>query len=295
MIFQLNYIIYIIYSFFILIGLYFCLLIYKKYSFTTFKSFDKEIITDKKKSSKSLKKNRKYHTSLISNTSTKIKKLKNQYKIKSTEKTYEDIKFISSKPNYINCINKNYSNKNDTNDICGLKTNEELKKIKNYENDNIIKNIAQIYLKTKEDYYKIFVNSENNTHIIKNLEDFEIFHKNNLISNNNINFNVLIALFNSTKHMYIFVNQTKMIKIIHNKEYDDICNMIEKNSGSFMLEDAYGNNIIGYGSYSQSDINPYDIKKIFFSNSPNCEKNKNYKLLCEFNYIKIYFYVCNPI
>lgn len=299
MIFQLNYIIYVIYSFLILLGLYFCLLIYKKISFMIFKSFDKEIITDKKnysKTSKSSKKNQKYHTSLISNTPTKIKKIKNQYKIKSTEKTYEDIKFVSSKPNYINCINKNVSN---TNDLCGLETNEEFKKIKNYVNDNITKNITQIYLKTKEDFYKIFINSENNTHIIKNLDDFETFHKNSLISNNNINSNInsniYICLFNSTKHMYIFVNQNKMIKIIHNQEYDDISDMIEKNNGSFMLEDVNGNNIIGYGSYSQSDINPYQIKKIFFSNSPNYETNKNYKLLCEFNYIKIYFYVCNNI
>ena len=86
-----------------------------------------------------------------------------------------------------------------------------------------------------------------------------------------------------------------MIKIIHNDEYNDICNMIEKNNGIFMLNDTNKNYIIGFGSYTQSKINSDDIKKIFFSNSVNCELNKNFKILNNFQFIKIYFYICNNI
>lgn len=283
-----NYIIYIIYSFLFLFGLYICLLIYKKYSFAIFNLFDNEIITSEKCSEKT-NKYKGYHTSLISNTSKKIKKIKSQYKIKSTEKTYEELKFITQKPNYINLSNINVHKLNYEN-INGLD------KIKNYNEDDIVQKTTKVYLKTKQEFVSQFVCSKTNKYFITNINDFELFHKNNL--SNNSNSNILIKFYNMDnlpEHKYIFVNQCKMIKIINNKEYNNICDIIEKNNGSFMLEDVDGNNIVGYGSYSQSNINSHDIKKIFFSNTSNCETNKNYKLLCEYTCIKIYFFVCNSV
>lgn len=290
MVYYFNYIIYIIYSFLFLFCSYICLLIYKKYSFTIFNLSNDEILTNEKYSEKVNKKKNynKYHTSLVSNTSKKIKNIKSQYKIKSTEKTYEEIKFISQKPNYINLSNINMHKFNFKN-IIGIH------KIKNYNDDILIQKITEVYLKTKQEFISQFVCSETNKYFINNINEFSSFHKNNLPNCSNTN--ILIKFYNGNnlpEHKYIFVNQYKMIKIINNEEYDNICNMIEKNNGTFMLEDT-NNNIIGYGSYLQSEITSSDIKKIFFSNSPNCEINKNYKLLCEYTNIKIYFYVCNLI
>lgn len=284
--FYLNYIIYIIYSFLFLFSIYVCLLIYKKY---TFLIFNNELITSEKYCEKN-KKKIKSNQALISNTSKRIKKLKSQYKIKSTEKTYEEIQFISQKPNYINVSNTDMYKF----DFINI---ENIDKIKNYNEDAIVKKITQIYLKTKQAFYTQFVNSETNKYYINNISDFSTFHKNSL-SNNSLNnsSNILIKFYNENNmlnHMYIFVDEKKMIKIINNVEYDNICNMIEKNNGPFMLEDIKC--IIGYGSYSQSENNLHDIKKIFFNNTTDCKKNKNYKLLCKYNFIKIYFYICNVI
>lgn len=291
MVYYFNYIIYIIYSFLFLFCSYICLLIYKKYSFAIFNLYNNEILTSEKYSDKVNKKknHNKYNTSLLSNTTKKIKKIKSKYKIKSTEKTYEEIKFISQKPNYINLSNINMHKFNFKN-IIGID------KIKNYNDDDSIQKITEVYLKTKQEFIYQFVCSETNKYFINNINEFSLFHKNNLPNCSNIN--ILIKFYNENnlpEHKYIFVNQYKMIKIINNEEYDNICNMIEKNNGTFMLEDTNNNNIIGYGSYSQSEITSSDIKKIFFSNYPNCKTNKNYKLLCEYNSIKIYFYVCNVI
>lgn len=292
MVYYFNYIIYIIYSFLFLFSIYICLLMYKNFSFVIFDLFDNEIITSEKCSEKINKKKNKhnvYHTSLISNTLKKIKKIKSQYKIKSTEKTYEEIKFVTHKPNYINLSNVDIQKFN-------FENIDELDKIKNYNNDEVVQKITKVYLVTKQEFISHFVCSETNKYFINNINDFSLFHKNNL--SNNSNANILIKFYdgdNSPEHKYIFVNQYKMIKIINNNEYDNICNMIEKNNGAFMLEDDSGNNIIGYGSYSQSPLNPSDIKKIFFSNSANCDSNKNCKLFCEYTSIIIYFYVCNSI
>ena len=288
MIFSLNYIIYIIYSFLLLFALYICLLAYKKYSFIIFNMFDKEIIISEKYSEKKNKKHNQLHTSLIANTSKKIKKLKNKYKIKLTEKTYEEIKFISHKPNYI--IYGNTSNLN-------FKNINNLNKIKKYNENITVQKITQIYLETKQIFYTKFIDSKTNKYFINNINDFKLFHKANLFNNSNTN--ILIKFYNNTnidKHIYIFVLQHKIIKIINNDEYDNICIMIEKNNGIFMLnDDDEKTNIIGYGSYIQSKINSNDIKKTFFSNSLNYETNKNFKILNEFQFIKIYFYVCNKI
>lgn len=286
MAYYFNYIIYIIYSFLFLFCSYICLLIYKKYSFIIFNLFNDEIITSEK-TIKKTKKHKVYNTSLISNTSKKIKKIKSQYKIKSTEKTYEEIKFITQKPNYINLSNINAYKFN-------FENINRLDKIKNYNDDVIVQKITKVYLETKQEFISQFVCSDTNKYFITDINNFGFFYKNNLSNN----LNILIKFYNDDKlleHKYIFVNQYKMIKIINNKEYDNICDMIEKNNGAFMLEDDDGNNIIGYGSYSQSQLNPLDIKKIFFSNASGCESNKNYKLLCEYTSIKIYFFICNSI
>lgn len=299
MLYYLDYIIYIIYSFLMLLVLYLLILIYKKYSFMVFDILDKEIIISDKYSEK-----KKYQKILPSqspspspsNTIKKIKKLKKQYKIKSTEKTYEDIKFISNKPNYINLHTNTNTNTNTNIFISTI----NIKKIKNYENDKNVKKISNDYLKTKQEFFNLFVDSENGKYYINGLNEFELFHKNSMISNDYLNSNILIKFYNdstSKTHIYMFVNQNKMIKIINDKEYDNICDMIEKNNGIFILEDINKINtyVIGYGSYTQSNLNLSDIKKIFFSNIPNYKSNKNYKILSEFSCVKIYFYICNEI
>lgn len=282
MILSFGYIIYIIFSFLFLVLVYIYLQKYKKYSFELFNKFSDELITSEKYSN-----NKKNSSSLTSNKKKKINKIKKLFKIKSTEKTYEDIKFVSNKPNYINFNN----NKNKYLDIENI---INLTKIKNYNTDEIINNTTQIYLKTKQEFYDLFINSVNNKYYINNITDFELFHKNNL---NCTNSNILIKFYNTdiNKYSYIFVKDNKMIKIVYNSEYDNICDMIDKNNGIFMLEDINNNNFIGYGSSIQEQLNTEDLKRIFFNNDPNYKNNKNYKLLSDYKYIKIYFYICNQV
>ena len=287
MIFNLNYVIYIGYSFSVLFILYLCLLVYKKYSYIIFDSREKIILSEKYHKKKSNK---------ISDqsTSNKIKNIKKYFKIKSTEKTFEDIKYISNKPNHINVnkdnlINNTFENKNI----------EHFKKIKNFNNDITVKKITNVYLNTKQKFYDAFVNAENNEYFINNFDDFYLFHKNNINHTNFNKNNILLKFFNQddNKYIYLYVKQSEMIKIIYYEEFDNICKMIEKNNGIFILNDGTEKNkyFIGYGHFIQSDLNLNNLKNIFFHNIKNYELDKNYKLFCEFNLIKIYFYVCNEI
>ena len=282
MIFNINYIIYIVYSFLILFVLYISLLLYKKFSYHVFNSEEKIILSEKKTKKKKVS---------LTSTTNKIKNIKKCFKIKSTEKTYEDIKFISTKPNYINIKNSNTPNEIVNKTIYG-----DLKKIKDYSNDNSVQKITSIYFDTKQQFYDIFVNTENDEFFIKNLNDFCLFHKNNM---NQTNINILLKFYNEDNdlYMYVFVNQNKMIKIIYNDEYNNICDIIEKNNGIFILNDydIINKYFIGYGNYTKSELNLNDVKNIFFPNTNNYETNKNYKLFSEFKFIKIYFYICNEI
>lgn len=287
--FYSEYIIYIIYSFLTLFCMYIGLELYKKYSFKIFKMFKKsndEIITSEKYSTRK------------KNTVKKVKKIKNHYKIKSTEKTYEDIKFISNKPNYISVANTNNMKHNEIFNLENLNCSDDLEKkfcsnkIKNYDK---IKKIACVYLKTKQEFYNTYINSETGEYFINNLKDFEEFYKNALDKlNKSNNTNILMLFYNDNENtQYIYINKNKMIKILYSEEYENIANMIEKNNGPFMLEDVNNNYIMCYGGYVCTQLNLNDIKKVFFSNISNYSTNKNYLLLKEFKFIKIYFYTCN--
>jgi hypothetical protein len=47
------------------------------------------------------------------------------------------------------------------------------------------------------------------------------------------------------------------------------------------------------GKYTKSEVQYEQIKNIFFKNSSFTEKqNNNFKILNEFKYIKIYFFIC---
>lgn len=290
MIFSVNYIIYIVYSFLILFVLYICLQIYKNYSFYIYRQNVKILSSEK-----SLKKKHKTTpdvSTILTSNKIKIRNLKKKFKIKSTEKTFENIKFILNKPNYIN-INNSTNSKIITNQICNNNIISNFKKIINYDNNKKIQEITKIFLSTKQDFFNTFVNSKTNEYFIKNLNDFYLFYK---INNTNIfNNNILLKFYNDDKYIYVFVSENKMIKIVYNDDYDDISNMIEKNNGKFILTDIYNKYYMCYGNYTQSEINLIDIKNVFFSNISNCQMDKNYKLFSEFKFIKIYFYVCNEI
>ncbi len=288
MIFNLNYVMYIVYSFLVLFSIYMCVLLYKKYSYIVFKSNEKIILSEKYSEENNIK-----NKTSPSNTSNKIKNIKKHFKIKSTENTYEDIKFVSKKPNYIN-INTNSNNLN-------LQNIYDLKKIKNYKDDILTQKIANTYINTKQQFYNIFVNTENDKKFIGDLDDFCLFHKNNSNIPESIKINILLKFYNKNtnkdKYIYIFVNRYNMIKITRNYEYNNLCEMIEKNNGIFILNDdnIKDKYFVGYGNYTESKTNPENIKKIFFPNTENCQTNKNYILFSEFEFIKIYFYVCNEI
>ena len=289
MIFSINYVVYIIYSFLVLFVLYVFIQIYKKYSFYIYEPNDKLFSSEKNLE----KKNNKFKTnSKTSNNINKIINLKKKFKIKSTEKTFEDIKFICNKPNYINVNNSC----NDTNLILNDKMINNLKKIKNYTSDNKIQEITKIFLSTKQCFYNTFVNSETDDYFIKNLNDFCLFHKTIINKTDILNSNILLKFYNGiNEYIYVFVSKNKMTKIIYNDDYNNISNMIEKNSGIFILINNNDEYYIGYGNFIQSEIDLTDIKNVFFSNINDYESDKNYKLFSKFKFIKIYFYICNKI
>jgi len=271
MIFNLNYIMYIGYSFLVLFVIYIGIIMYKKYSYYIYGAKDKIILSEK-----SSKKNSKQNN--INSKQNNINDIKKYFKIKSTEKTYEDIKFISNIPNYIN-INTSINTNPNT-------------------NNTEIQNITNIFIETKQKFYDNFVNSNNENYFIDNLDNFYLFYKNNLNQSNDFKNNILLKFYNddNSKYIYVYMDQNKMIKIIYNEEYDNICDMIEKNRGIFILNDESKNSYFaGYGYFSKSEITKENIKNIFFTNLKNFESNKNYKLFCEYKFIKIYFYVCCPI
>jgi len=291
MISGINYIIYIIYSFLVLFVLYVCLQIYKKYSFHIYKSQEKVFSSEKYLE----KKNNKFKTdSNTLNNSNKIRNLKKKFKIKSTEKTFEDIKFIANKPNYIN-IN-NTGSEMIFNLIPNNKMINNYKKIKNYTSDNKIQEITKIFLSTKQEFYNIFVNTETDEYFIKNLNDFCLFHKMLMNNSNILNSNILLKFYNEiNEYIYVYVSKNKMTKIIYNEDYNNISNMIEKNNGIFILINDNEEYYIGCGNYIQSEINLTDIKNVFFSNINDYKSDKNYRLFSKFKFIKIYFYICNKI
>lgn len=296
MIFSINYIVYIIYSFLVLFVLYVCLQIYKRYSFYIYKPKEKLFSSEKYLEKKNNKFKTSSNTSNTSNNLNKIINLKKKFKIKSTEKTFEDIKFITNKPNYININNSNNSEM-----IINLIFNngiiKNLKKIKNYTNDVNIQEITKIFLSTKQEFYNTFVNTETNDYFIKNLNDFCFFHK-TIINNSSIsNSNILLKFYNCdlNEYIYVFVSKNKMTKIVYNDDYNNISSMIEKNNGIFILTNNNKEYYIGYGNYTQSEIDLTDIKNVLFSNIDNYQSDKNYKLFSKFKFIKIYFYICNKI
>lgn len=302
MIFNINYIVYIIYSFLVLFVLYVCLQIYKKYLFYIYKQKDKIFSSEKYLE----KKNKtSYNVSNVLNDQKNLNKiinLKKKFKIKSTEKTFEDIKFIANKPNYININNSRQEMIFDF--ILNNKMINNLKKIKNYTNDGKIQQITKIFLNTKQEFYNTFVNTDTDEYFIKNLNDFCLFHK-TMVNNGNIsNSNILLKFYNNDnlndnlnedEYIYVFVSKNKMTKIIYNDDYNNISSMIEKNNGIFILINDNEEYFVGYGNYTHSEININDIKNVFFSNINNHESDKNYKLFSKFKFIKIYFYICNKI
>jgi hypothetical protein len=273
------YLVYIVYSFLIIFILYICLILYKKCSYL-FYNTENKIITSEKYSEKKLN---KYNNS--NNTSNKIKILKNKFRIKSTEKTKKDIKFISQIPNYIN--------NNDINKIL-LKKDIDIKTIndlKKFDSDELTQKIIKTYLNTKYLFHKFFL-LNNGEYKIKTLIDYYNFHKD--ILNKDTKYNILLKFYNNDKYLYLYVIENKMIKIVNCEDYNNICTMIEQNNGIFMLKDKVLNNYyISYGGYTKSQFNSDDIKKVFFHYIKNEEKNddKNYKILCDFENIKIYFYI----
>lgn len=289
MIFYTDYLVYIIYSFFTLFILYICLLIYKRYSFIIF--CKNNIITSEKISSNNYK-SKKNTTSYKK----KIKKIKNEFKIKSTEKTYNDIMFVSNKPKYINLCEKENLNIMNNLTISDDGLNKKFNNSEMSQKSQKLQNIAKVYLCIKQKYYDTFINPQNNSYYINNLIEFDQFHK----SNFDINSNILIKFYDNdinNNYMFVFVNGNKIIKITQIEEYDKITSMIEQNDGIFLLENEETKNeyYICYGSYIQSKTNQEEIKKIFFINVFKPEKDKNYLLLSEYKLIKIYFFISGKI
>lgn len=294
MILRINCLIYIVYGFIILFAFYICWLTYKNFSYLIFKNQDNVIVSEKNSNKKNLLSN-------SSKKSNKIMNIKRYFKIKSTEKTFDDIKFISNKPYYIkiNDSKQNYEN-------LFLNSNETncLKNIKNYNNDIVVNKITNIYIRTKQEFYNVFVNTFDNKYFINNLNDFSLFYKNNVIEAKNYKNNIIIKLFDepyiqNNNYLYIYVDGNNIIKIVNNIDYDNICNMIEKNNGIFLLTNIKNSNnktyYIGYGNYTQSKLNPSDIINIFFSNKNNYQLDKNYQLFIKYKFVKIYFFICNEI
>jgi hypothetical protein len=215
--------------------------------------------------------------------------LKNNYGIKSTEKTKTNINFklIVKKPTYLN-INKINNN---INTHIQIKKNDNLKCfIDNKNNYKIIKS----YISNKKNFHNMFI-KKNGNFKIKNLKTFSIFHKKNF--NNNIEKNILLKFYNNDiDYIYIFVNDNNLIKILNFEEFDKITELIENNNNIFLISENINENYISHGGYINCDVSKKELKKIFFNNSNKInKKNKNYNILVNYKSIKIFFYISTLI
>jgi len=219
------------------------------------------------------------------NTNDRVEILKDRYSIKSTEKTNVNLKYLIDSPQQLNFnqsdgIKINYFNNN---------------KLKKLSIDTLSDKIIQNFIYNKKLFMKLFV-GEDERYIISNLENFYEFQKKNIITKNPKKYNILLKFFSKNKYLYIFVNNTELIKITNFEQYDKISQLLENNNNIFLIRNKIENKekyFITYGGYSSCNINSNLLKKTFFINKNT--DNKNYKLLSGFDTINIYFFVCTEM
>jgi hypothetical protein len=218
-----------------------------------------------------------------------IELLKNKFGIKSTEKTLVNLKCLTKKPNYLNV---NTSTNTDILENIKNLPNEYLINLKKILTDNKSKKIIQSYIYNKQLFNYFF----NNPSCIKifDLKTFSSFHKKHTLDNNNDKYNIVLNFYNDDTSSYIFVDNTNLIKIKKNDEYDKIAKLIESNKNIFLLVDDMNNHYITHGNYIVCDISNDDIKTVFFQNLDSTN-DKNLQILKNFSNVKIFYYTSTKI
>lgn len=226
-----------------------------------------------------LKKGNKIESIKSKKINKKVENLKDLYGIKSTDKTNIYLKYIISKPSYIN-----------VNNIDDLNLN-----IQHLSKDNNSKKIIETYIYNKRIFVDLFL--IDNKLCINNLKDFYDFHKIYSLKKINKKYNILFKFYctknKQNEYLYVCVDNNCLIKIKKYEEYDKICELIESGKNIFLIHENYKKYFISYGGYIESKLEQDDIKKTFFTNGKIY--NKNYEILNKFKNVKIFLYVCTEL
>lgn len=270
-----NYYNYILYSFFIIGISYFGILLYKEYFKIAFFYLNSFFNINKTKNE------------INSNNSMerkKINSLKNKFNIKSTEITNKLNKFIINKPTYINLNidDLNY----DTTILNSNLINDKINLVPN----NLSKNIIKTYIYNKQNFYKLFY--DNDICKISNIKTFFKLYKNtNKKIKNKYNF-LLKFYSNNYNYQYIYIKDNNLIKIINNNEYDDICDLLNKNNVFIIKDNKNNNHYLCYGESINCDLYIEELNTLFTKNN---DIDKNLILLNKFDKVNIIFWISTII
>lgn len=238
---------------------YICVIIYKRYSKNIF-SIINYFFYEKKQVV--FKNNTKLNTTNY---------LKNNYKIKSSEKTNVLFKLNIIKPLYFN-INNIYNN-----------TKYKPKYL------SLEQKITKSYIHNKSLFETLLY--ANSIAKINNLNDFSLFCGKNSLNN----FNLMLKFCNKiivSDYLYIFCKKNNLIKIKNDTEYEEIYDILSSGNKIFLIKNRQNNeHYILHGEIINIEFNINDIKKILF----NDKNNKNLDIIQKYNSLQLMFFVCTKI
>jgi len=259
------------------------------------------------------------------NLKTKVTTLKKKFNIKSSETTFKNKKSIQK--NRIKTINKinnidivplplNSSSTNLTitklpeifiNSIKNKFNKSKIDTITNF--DFIFKNVLKSFINSKIIYQKIFEHNGNS--LIDKIDNFISIYKKIVSTKDKYKgYNIVIKLYNDNHsnnnhsnnnhsndpdEKYIIMKKNTLIKINNTHAYKNIFSILEKDK-IFILNNS-DDYYVGYGNIFNSNINPEQIKDIFF-NKVNLSDEKiknNYEMFCKFKKITLIYWINTPI
>lgn len=219
----------------------------------------------------------------------RVEILKDKFKIKSTENTLPNLKFILVKPSHFNSNNIISDSKFVDKLLNNSLVNNEFNTLPN---NKKITGLVRTYMYNKYLFKNLFQDS--NGLKIKDLGTFYDTHKKYIEKKEDNMYNILLKFYNDDlSYLYIFVNNSNLIKIKKYDEYNKICDLIESGNNIFLIRDDKNIHYVTHCSYIKHNINQEQIKSVFFKNID--QNNKNFKILSKFGNIAIYFYVSTKI
>lgn len=219
----------------------------------------------------------------------RVEILKDRFKIKSTENTMPNLKFLLTRPSHFNSNNLT-NNQQIINELMKNSLIEE--QLNDISNNKKIVKLIETYVYNKYLFENFF--EDVNGSKIKDLKTFYNIHKKYIEKKKDNMYNILLKFHNiDLSYLYIFVNNSNLIKIKKYEEYNKICDLVESGNNVFLIKDEKNTHFITHCNYIKQNINQEQVKSIFFKNIDY--DDKNFKILNKFENVSIYFYVSTKI